>query len=220
MQKQKGIIFDMDNTVIHSFIEYSLMHSKTCRMLKEAGIEPDESLSVSPIMQAAKNHPLMTEELQAAIWQMVREVEYEGLKKAVLEKGILDILEGVKPHANLFLITNNVHQDAEETVKHLGVRDYFDLVLGRGVTPALKPSPKGILYTLEQFPHLKASDLLATGDAVIDIQSASAAGVEKFIAYNSSHIENWQRIEQRPIHYLTKWDQEALEIFLRQLQVE
>ncbi|MGI5892364.1 MAG: HAD family hydrolase [Bacillota bacterium] len=218
MKKPQGIIFDMDNTVIRSLIDFPLMKSEVCRILSQAGIEPDVTAPVAKITALAKKDALMTDEIWDILWQRIAEIEYEGLTKAVLEPGIVPILEGLIPHAHLFMLTNNVYTDAEATIRRLEVRDYFDIMIGRGITPALKPSPDGILYILKKFSHLKAIDCMAIGDAIIDIQSAEAAGIEKFIAYNASHDEDWNRHSKKPLFYLKKWDQESLEFLLQTLK--
>jgi phosphoglycolate phosphatase len=218
MKKDYGVIFDMDNTVIRSDIDFPLMNKEAIRILEEAGINLPDKSWVSRMAAMVKNDPLMTDELWDYLWRRMAEIEFEGLKKAALEPGIVPILEGLNEHAHLFLLTNNVHTDAETTLKRLGVDEYFDILIGRGMVPALKPAPDGIFYILKQFPHIKAQDCIAVGDALNDIQSAHAAGIDRFVAYVASHAEDWSRNERQPLYCLQDWNEESLARLLQTLK--
>lgn len=205
-----AIFFDMDNTLIKSFIDYALMKSETVRLLRQYGLPPaDEKMPVAKMMALAERNEKCTPEIAEAVWKRINEVEDAGLSLAVPENGAVDLLRRLSADTHILLLTNNVHASAAKTLERMGVMPYLSVFAGRGVVPALKPSPAGYQYLLNQLsPKVDFKSCLATGDALIDIQAASELGVD-FIAYNGSREEDWQRHSVMPRLYLRKWNDEA-----------
>jgi len=205
-----AIFFDMDNTLIKSYIDYALMKSETVRLLREYDLPPsDEKMPVSKMMALAELDQKCTPEIAAVIWKRINEVEDAGLALAVPEYGAVELLRRLSVDTHILLLTNNVHASAAKTLERMGVLPYLSVFAGRGVVPALKPSPAGYQHLLNQLtPKVDFKNCLATGDAIIDIQAASELGVD-FIAYNGSREEDWQRHFVLPRLYLRKWDDDA-----------
>ena len=212
-QKKKMIIFDMDNTIIESKIDFPLMYIDVHRYLREAGMPFDANTSISKTLADLKNHPNMTADLWQTIWQRINDLETEGLLVAVLEKNARYVLDKLANNVRMTILTNNVHQAAIDILKKLDVYDYFEVVAGRGVVPELKPSPNGMLYVLDTAQDVTPAETLSIGDAINDGSAALAAGID-FIAYNTSHIENWSRAPYTPLHYLRGWDEDSLRMLM------
>ena len=206
MTKNKLIIFDMDNTLIHSHLDFPLMKAETLRLLAEGGVEADENLWVAKMMAQAHTHPLMTEQLEAAIWQRLGEIELAGLAAAGPEPGVERVLARLEQEAYLAVLTNTLDEAACLTLDKLGLCGYFSVVAGRGRAPGMKPAPDGYLYL--QGLHPKARSCLAVGDAVIDLLAASAAGMP-FVAYNRSRREDWPA-DPAPNLFLQSWEDPAV----------
>lgn len=211
--KKKIIIFDMDNTIIESKIDFPLMYKDVHRFLREADIPFDDTIWISKVLTDLQNHPKMTSDLWDAIWKRINDIETEGLLAAVLEKNTQYILDNLKDKVRMAILTNNVHQAAIDILKKLDIYHYFEVVAGRGVVPALKPSPNGMLYVLDKAQVLIPAEAMSIGDAINDGLAATTAGID-FIAYNTSHIENWHKAPYTPLHYLRGWDEDSLRMLL------
>ncbi|MEG1501112.1 MAG: hypothetical protein RR396_04075, partial [Clostridiales bacterium] len=82
--KEKAIVFDMDNTILSSHINFDLMKKGVCSLLLEAGFEIDSTMSVAAIIQAADAQKPLSPALRKIIWDKVDAVEALGMKDAVL----------------------------------------------------------------------------------------------------------------------------------------
>lgn len=218
MQAKKHlIIFDMDNTLIHSRIDFALMKSETCRLLRQAGLMPDESLPVAQILNGFKQDSMLAEDVETHIWRAICEIEADGLAGAEVEPQIELVLNLLEPYAHLAALTNTNELAALASLRRLGLAGRFAHIMGRGSAPQLKPAPGGMLALLSYYPQLKAADALAVGDALIDIRAAHAAGM-LFCAYNRSRQERWQEAGCVPDLQLTAWDEDAAAAILKLLQ--
>ena len=211
IKRTKAIIFDMDNTLVRSFIDFPLMKAEVERILNNGGIKGDTAIPVATLLQSLKDNPLYTRELDHKLWQRILEIELAGMENAVREEGIDEVLDKLKEYAYLVVITNNHFESAIKALDHAGIKDYFHLILGRGLLPALKPSPLGFEYMLESLPDIKTSDCISIGDASIDLEATNGIGM-RFLAYTGSRKEDWSRFLKKPIYYLDKWDDKAVEV--------
>ena len=206
--QKKLIIFDMDNTLIHSHLNFPLMKAEALRLLMEAGYKPDESLPLTQTMNIYRRSDRFSPELEARIWRRVDEVEYAGLENADVEPGIEQALEYLSKYAHLVALTNTKEEAAGAVLFKLGLSCWLEHIMGRGGVPQLKPAPGGMLALLALYPYLTERDALAVGDAVIDIRAARGAGL-RFCAYNRSRAEQWQTEEEQPDLRLNHWDEDA-----------
>ena len=219
IKQNKLIIFDMDNTLIHSHLDFALMKAETLRLLKEGGYKPDETLPLTQIMELYSQSGQLTPGLAERIWRRLDEIEHDGLENAGIEPGIEKALEFLSKHAHLTALTNTVEKAARAVLLNLGLARWLDHIMGRGGAPQLKPACGGMLALLAQYPHLTAADTLAVGDAIIDIRAAREAGL-RFCAYNRSRAEQWPNGELKPDLQLYHWDESAARQLLALLDNE
>lgn len=215
-KKNKAIIFDMDNTLIRSSIDFTLMKREVAALFHSAGFEIDFSLPVVKTIESFRDKPGFTLELEENIWQVILEIELRGMENALPEEGIRPVLEILKEHAYLLVVTNNHYQAAKKALIHAGLIDYFHQILGRGTAPALKPSPEGLLLMVRDLPDLVSC--LVVGDASIDLEAAVGAGMD-FVAYNGSRKEDWDIHAIKPLIHIDKWDKTAAKRILDIIQV-
>ena len=208
MERNKLIIFDMDNTLIHSHLDFPLMKAETLRLLREEGHEPDEALPLTQTMNLFRQSDRLAPELEARIWRRVDEIEYAGVEKADIEPGIEQVLEFFRPHAHMVALTNTKEEAARMILQQLGLTRWLEQIMGRGGAPQLKPASGGMLELLARYPYLRAKDALAVGDALIDIRAARGAGM-RFCAYNRSRSEQWQAGGYEPDLQLNCWNENA-----------
>ena len=186
MNKIRGIIFDMDNTLLKSKIDFTAMKFETFRFLASRELLPQQ-LDISKhtastlIEEALKTH-LMTEALISEMWEIPTKFESKGMEGAELENGVVEILKELKGRTRMAVVTNNSNIAAEKALKGHDIFAFFDLVVGRENMTSLKPSPAGFQYILDRCSDISAEEWISVGDSWIDGKASSAAGI-KFISY-------------------------------------
>ncbi|MCY7486911.1 HAD family hydrolase [Paenibacillus alvei] len=183
----KGIVFDMDNTILRSRIDFQAMKNETYQFLVSKEILPDgyslDYHTTSTIIEKAIQTNRMTEELLNEMWDIAKKHEVYGMQGADLEPGAVEVLSELKGRYHIAIVTNNSVEAAEIALRDNDIMEYFDFIIGREVMKALKPSPDGYLRVLDEFKH-SANEWLSVGDSWIDGKASISAGI-RFIAYRS-----------------------------------
>ncbi|MBQ6842749.1 MAG: HAD hydrolase-like protein [Firmicutes bacterium] len=209
--KEKLIIFDMDNTVLSSRIDFPLMDAETRRILAEFGVAADPQLATSPQMNKLEAEGRISPACRTAVWQRVAEIEQQGMRLAEAEPGIDALLSQLQQQAHLVLITTTCEAFALESMRRLQLESYFEHIWGRESLSELKPAPGGLLQALAEYPQLTAADALMVGDGDTDFQAARAAKM-KFVAYTGSRDINWPQGSADLL--LAAWDESAADQIL------
>ncbi|MCY9580773.1 HAD family hydrolase [Paenibacillus alvei] len=183
----KGIVFDMDNTILRSRIDFQAMKKETYQFLVSKEILPDgyslDYHTTSTIIEEAIQTNRMTKELLNEMWDIAKKHEVYGMQGADLEPGAVEVLSELKGRYHIAIVTNNSVEAAEIALRDNDIMEYFDFIIGREVMKALKPSPDGYLRVLDEFKH-SANEWLSVGDSWIDGKASISAGI-RFIAYRS-----------------------------------
>lgn len=186
VSKIKGIIFDMDNTILRSKIDFPAMKEDVYRYLVAQNVlSEDYDLHdhiTSTIIETAKRTSRLTDEQEAVIWQITEKHERLGMQDADLEPGVSELLERLIGKYRLTIVTNNSTTAAAAALQANDIQRCFDLVVGREMMASIKPAPDGYLYVMDRFPDIGPEEWLAVGDSWIDGKGATAAGI-RFISY-------------------------------------
>lgn len=184
----KGLIFDMDNTLLRSHIDFAAMKQATFRYLAERGIlAEDLPLNMhtpSTLIKEAIGTGRMTSEVLAEMWRIVQNFELAGMEGAELEPGVPETLEWLGGRFRLAVVTNNSVLAAKEALRSNGILHRFARVVGREDMRSMKPSPDGFLAILAQWPDMLPEQWLSIGDSWVDGKASTAAGVP-FVAYRA-----------------------------------
>jgi phosphoglycolate phosphatase len=182
----QGIIFDMDNTLLCSKIDFDAMKQETFDFLVQQGIFPCDypvhEHTTSSIIIQAQHSPIFTEDIKKSVWDIVVKYEMKGMAGAHLEAGVESTLDYLYPKCRLVVLTNNSKTAAEAALKKTGIDHYFDHIVGREQMAFLKPSPSGIQYILALYKDIPATRWLSIGDSWIDGKASQDGGVQ-FLAY-------------------------------------
>ncbi|WP_426453382.1 HAD family hydrolase [Paenibacillus sp. S-38] len=183
----RGIIFDMDNTLLSSRIDFAAMKAEVHRALLDFGGLPDglplEQHTTATLIGLAKERGLGAGPL-SEVWTLVAEHELRGMEGAGLEPGAETMLKRLHGRLPLAVVTNNAEPAAAAALELTGISGYLDLLVGREGMEALKPSPAGCLAVLAKYPGLPAADWVSLGDSWIDGRAAMDAGIP-FVSYRS-----------------------------------
>ena len=95
--------------------------------------------------------------------------------------GMPALLDGLKSHARLAVLTNKPLVPSERILRGLGLREFFDDVIGGDSDFGRKPNPDG-LFALMDRAAASAAETLMVGDSVTDLRTARAAGTPVCVA--------------------------------------
>jgi phosphoglycolate phosphatase len=90
--------------------------------------------------------------------------------------GIVVLLEQLKTRARLAVLTNKPSGPSERILSGLGLREYFDDVIGGDAAYGRKPNPDGLLALIGR-ANVPPSRTLMVGDSVTDLRTARNAAV-------------------------------------------
>lgn len=177
------ICFDLDGTLIdsrddiaaainHMLTEMSLPNipekrigeivghgiaATAVKALREVGAEDaDGELAGRLTAEYYENHPVV----KTSIYSGVR----EGLKM-LKDEGF-----------GIGLLTNKVQHITEHVLELLGIRQYFDIVIGAGSGFPLKPNPESLLHMFEK-SGVSKNHFFLVGDGAVDLETGKRAGV-------------------------------------------
>jgi phosphoglycolate phosphatase len=188
-----ALIFDLDNTLIHSRIDFLGTRRRLIEVLQEAGglPAPPEVLIQEPIPHLVALGEQGGEALGRRMWEIVADAEAAGLRDAGLVEHAVEVLRELRVRGyRLALLTNNARPGVEAKLQELGLAPCFEVVATRSEVPALKPSPAGVRYILERLPGVRLSYVI--GDAWIDGRAAEEAGA-RFIGFGDRQAAALER---------------------------
>ncbi len=181
------VVFDLDNTLVHSRIDFlAIRQAIIGRLLEVGALEvPPADPRIRAIPEWLDVAAAFDPTLAAELWIMVDRFERDGMVHGTVEddaRATLDQLHsaGLK----LAVLTNNSLGSADAALDRFDLRTAFDLVLAREVVPALKPSGAGIA---QAHAALGGGRLFMVGDSWIDGAAAQRADVgAAFIAFRAN----------------------------------
>lgn len=208
-KSSRAIIFDMDNTLIQSTIDFVWMKRAALEFLHEHELLPEgyspEHKTTAQVIEDARKTSGRDEEWIHLVWEILDVVEQEGMKDAGLEPGAKNILQKLHGQFPLVVLTNNSYQSAISALKHTGMIDYFDHIVGRDQMPKLKPSSSGVQYIHRLYPHIEPAEWLSIGDSWIDGKAAIGAG-SRFLAYRGDK-ERFARESVEPVGWIDQLEE-------------
>jgi len=192
------LIFDLDNTLIRSRIDFlalrhGLIDALYAHDISEQPRDVLVRLALPELVELARS---TRPDVAAQMWERIRVAELEGMRGAGTVEYADKVLQTLRARGyKLALLTNSARQGVAERLTALELAAHFDLVVTRDEGAALKPSPEGIHFVLQRLPGVEAAYMI--GDAYIDGRAAESAGI-RFIGFG----ENAQAIAARGI---TPW---------------
>jgi phosphoglycolate phosphatase len=181
-----NVVFDLDNTLVHSRIDFLGIRTAVIDRLVAAGAldgpPPNpRSRSIPEWLDLATAHDAR---LAAELWQLVDRFEREGMLHGTVEADARPTLDRLRAAGmRLAVLTNNSLGSAEAALDRFDLRAPFDLVLAREVVAALKPAGDGVA---QAHRTLGSSPTYVVGDAYIDGLATQRARVgARFIAFRA-----------------------------------
>lgn len=184
------VVFDLDNTLVHSRIDFLGIRNAIISRLLDAGVLaelPDNprQYAIPEWIDIATAHDAA---LAAELWTTVDRYEREGMVHGTVEADARQTLSRLRAAGfRLGVLTNNSVGSAEAALERFDLRGPLDLVLARELVPALKPAGSGVALA---HSALGGGPLWVVGDSYLDGLAAQRAGVgARFISFRADAAE-------------------------------
>ena len=211
--KLKGIIFDLDSTLIQAEIDFVEMKTHMITLLEKYG-HPSGTLSpinqtTVQIMENAKqewgNQRKSIEEcdlLVEQIEQIMNQGELKAIERLTEIEGVSQAIKKLKEKGlKLAILTRSHHAYAVQALEKMGIFQEFDIILGRHETPEPKPYKGAIEHTVKLM-GLNLDEVAMVGDHQIDRDSAINSGCLFIgVATGRRGLKSWLN-EEAPEHYI------------------
>jgi phosphoglycolate phosphatase len=182
-----ALVFDMDNTLIGSHIDFVAIRRALIALLRRAGAteEPDESLlrrAIAELVALGIAHDRTHgTALVPRMWDVIESHEAAGLRDAAPLDDSPSVLAALKARGfRIAVLTNNARRGALRALRSAGLEACCETVVTRDDVAALKPAGDGVIEAVRWFGRIERAYVV--GDSWIDGAAARAAGA-RFIAY-------------------------------------
>ena len=186
MGKFKGIVFDLDGTLVHSDVNFTKMKENMIKVLEKHGTPKSvltPKMTTVVIMEHAEKY--WTEHrkteaerkwLREEMTRLMDSGEMEAIETLKPISGVKEAIRRLKKKGYLLgILTRSHHAYAVEALKKMEMLDYFEAVLGREETPQPKPYAEAMIYSAKAL-GLQLDEVFLVGDHHIDSTCAVNAG--------------------------------------------
>lgn len=199
----RGIVFDLDGTLIESSVDFRGMKRRMIEILAKYSV-PRELLSpdkttVENLRRAEEvwnQLGVEWDERRRALSEVeaaMNMAELEALPTVEAVDGARDALRRLRKRGLKLAVLTRGHQAyAVEALRRTGMLDLLDIILTRDTTEKPKPNPEALKDVAERL-NLGLDEILFIGDHPIDSSCAEAASV-RFIAVLTGWMdeEGWR----------------------------
>jgi phosphoglycolate phosphatase len=204
--RRVALIFDMDNTLIGSQIDFLAIRRALVALLRAAGavLDADEVLMPLPLAQLAAigsaHDCAHGTDLARRIWEIIEAHEATGLRNAPPLDKADEVLAALRARGfRIAILTNSGRAGALEALRLAGLIECAETIVARDDVRAMKPAGDGVGEAVRRLGDIKQAYVI--GDSWIDGAAAAQAGA-LFIAYRRAAedfkdrgIRPWRTIE-------------------------
>ena len=185
----EGIVFDLDATLVNlgGFVNWREGRKQVVEAYLECGCSEivvrrcnEKGLfNMLNLMwdELCETHPRgEAERIQGRAYAVLEACESQGIYQCQLMPGCIEVLEWLRARGiKMGVATSNSQKVAEQILELKGLRDFFDVIVGRTPKLQMKPHPDQILACFEML-GIDPSRGIVVGDSVRDVKASKAAG--------------------------------------------
>ena len=208
MVKLTSIIFDFDNTLVKSHINFPKMKIAMAHVARSVGLDfgvdeeiPHKYTAGQMITEAEAFDKDSKLNLVADLWKLVEEHERKGMENLTIDDEVFLMLDFLlEEKYTVTLLTNNSREPTLEVLKKYDMEKYFQLIIAREDVTKMKPDKEGIDLILNKL-SLDRDQSVFIGDSWVDGQAAKNADVlfilfrDELLSEEKYDITIWQHIK-------------------------
>lgn len=185
----KGIIFDLDGTLIKSVVDFPKMKRRMIEFVKKLPFDnPNYSieqttneiiLDLNQKMDQNKLPENKKKKILNDISQILTEVEFENIHKVQLLPGVREFMENfTRQNIKMGILTRASEKYTNSTLQITNIKDFFTVVATRDDFTLLRAKPHldALQYTIKKL-STPPENVLFVGDHVIDYTCATRGDI-------------------------------------------
>ena len=193
----KNIFFDLDGTLVNTVGDLTVA---TNAMRKHFGLKPVSKNVLANII--GKGYPTTVRKVLALDFtdkKYIESITDDGVKivsdnyktlNSANSKVYLNVFETLdflkQQNIKMAIVTNKHEEDAIQSLSHLNLLDYFDIIIGGDATPSYKPNSEPLLFAMNKL-NAKPDESLMVGDSMNDFLCAQGANIKVVIVSYGYH---------------------------------
>lgn len=175
------LVFDLDGTLIDS--RRDLADAANALIVERGGTPlPVDDIAAmvgegaaTLVRRALHAASVRRDDVPEALSRFLELYDERLLAHTRLYEGTSGMLEAVAARAALAVLTNKPQRHSERILEGLGIRRWFEWVIGGDTRHGRKPDPAGLAHLIAA-AGATAADTVMVGDSAIDLRTARAAG--------------------------------------------
>jgi len=176
----KLIIFDLDGTLVDSSTDISHAINYALEGTNVPPVTVQETITIigegiTRLFEKIIEKNNLSAEKDILIQRFLNHYSAHLTDNTPVYPGVKETMEALKEYRKA-VISNKREDLSSRILELLGMRKYFDVVVGSDTTSERKPSPVPIQYVLSRF-EAKPEEAVIVGDSNFDIEAGKAAGV-------------------------------------------
>ena len=199
----KGIVFDLDGTLVNSEVDFVKMKKEMIRVLEEHGAPKGvltPQMTTVVISEHAEKYWVEQGKsekdrqwLRDEMTRLMNQVELEAIETLTAIKDIKNAIHKLKKRGyRLAILTRSHHEYAVKALEKTGMSGDFELILGREETPQPKPYAEAMIHTAKLM-KLSLDEVFLVGDHHIDSTCALNANCHFIGVATGPHPERaWE----------------------------
>lgn len=196
-------IFDLDGTLVTFELDIREWRRAVLDVMGRLGFDRDGLDANTPTQQildfakgqAAADETARFDELRRETFSVLDSLELKGAAVSRVFPGVREVLQELKSdEVRLGVLTNSGRAAALKTLAESGLLDFFEFVLTRDDTEAMKPRPEGLLKAVGMLGP-GTGEIYYVGDSVYDVRAAKEAGIKVVAITTGSYGAERLRME-------------------------
>ena len=194
--KLKGIIFDLDGTLIDSKVAHVKAWIEACKLiglgkLKDEDVVKHFGKTSIAIAEALLKEHGVDVKLAPRLADLKDKLFFEKYYKLVKPYEFLnELLRFLKERqVRICIVSSNPREAIFKILRFLSIVDYVDCVVGQDEVKEGKPSPEPILLALKRL-KLEPKEVIVVGDSIYDVIAAKRANIIAVGVTHSSKSPN------------------------------
>ncbi len=195
----KGVVFDLDETLVNSKNSIVAYHRELFKFLGLPFPEEHAYWFYTLPAEEITNRLFPDESYRERAREFRKTFDFRQLFRMVTPKpGIPEVLVWLRERGKRLAVVTNRGISTRPLLEHLGLTEYFDEILPANEIPHNKPHPYPLEFLMEKW-DITPREMIYIGDSEIDVETGKNAGVITVTVGNRFEgVEFLQSLEELP----------------------